>query len=61
MQRDGFDFKKRDPTGYAWGVAKSHKAELEQRRLSAQQSEERDALRKASGGQLYQRLGGLVR
>jgi hypothetical protein len=55
-ERDGFDFKKRDPTGYVHAVAKSHRNETERRRLLARTLEEQKALRSATEGRVFQDL-----
>jgi len=59
-KKDGFDFGKRDPTGYVRAVAKSHKAQMEQARLTAGISEERKDLREAKPGGVFQRFGDLT-
>ena len=56
MERDGFDFKKRNPTGYVSSVAKSHKAKKEQDRLLMPGLKERDALNGVPEGKLFQEL-----
>jgi len=60
-KRDGFDFGKRDPTAYVRSVAGSHKTEGDQKKLEAQAVQEREALRKAEGGKVFQELGDLVK
>ena len=60
-ERDGFDFSKRDPVAYIRAVAVSHKAGAEQKRSETQTGQEREALRKAEGGKMFQELRGLVR
>jgi hypothetical protein len=55
-KRDGFDFKKRDPTGYVHAVAKSHRNETERNRLLARTLEERKVLRSATEGRVFQDL-----
>ena len=53
-ERDGFDFKKRDPTGYVKAVARSHNAEAERSRQLAPALVELKALRGAAEGRVFQ-------
>jgi hypothetical protein len=55
-ERDGFDFKKWDPTGYVRAVAKSHRVGTERNRQSAPIHDEREALRGAQEGKVFQDL-----
>ena len=55
-EREGFDFSKRDPTGYVRAVAKSHKIETERSRQLAPALAEREALRSTTGGKVFQDL-----
>ena len=59
-EKDGFDFKKRDPTGYVWSVAKSHKAEKDKNTLLASALKEREYLLKTPGGEIFQELSSLA-
>ncbi len=56
MEASGFDFKKRDPTGYVYAVAKSHKIETERNRQLAPTLKERKALRNIPEGKVLQDL-----
>jgi hypothetical protein len=53
-ERDGFDFKKRDPTGYVHAVARSHRNEMERSRQLAPALEEQKALRSVAEGRVFQ-------
>jgi len=60
MEKDGFDFKKRDPTGYVWSVAKYHKVEKERENLLAHTIQERKSLQETAEGEIFQGLRSLV-
>lgn len=59
-EKDGFDFKKRNPTGYVWSVAKSHKVQKDQTRLLTHYLEEKEELRKVPEGKTFQDLKTLI-
>lgn len=56
MERDGFDFKKRNPTGYVASVAKAQKTQKDQRDLLGPVLEEKEALRTVPEGEVFQKL-----
>ena len=60
MEKEGFDFKKRNPTGYVWSVAKSHKIQKNQAKLLAPSLEEREMLQVVQGGEVYRNLKSLI-
>lgn len=59
-QTAGFDFKRRDPTGYVRAVAKSHKTQKQQEQLESQIAGEKGTLRNAPQGKLFQHLTDLA-
>jgi len=61
MEKDGFDFKKRNPTGYVLSVAKSHKAKKEQDRILMPGLKERQALNGVPEGKIFQELKKIVK
>ena len=59
MEKDGFDFKNRNPTGYVWSVAKSYKAKKDQDRLLPY-LDEKEELRRAPEGEIFQDFKTLI-
>jgi hypothetical protein len=60
MEKDGFDFKQRNPTGYVRSVAKSHKAQKDQTKLLTPLLEQKEELQKAPEGEIFQDLKTLI-
>ena len=60
IEKDGFDFKKHDPTAYVAAVAKAHKSNTETQKTASSALQEKEALRTATEGVIFQGVKDLL-